>query len=116
MCHIHSEWASVCFFISYLLIALIDWRIAAFFISVPSVYAFHCAGAGNVFNHRYGYRVSDTNDLSTNNTWVNLLTMGCGLHNAHHAKPDAWDNRTRKWEIDIHAWIIKNFFKIINDI
>ena len=97
---------------TYVLIALIDWRVAAFLISVPSVYAFHCAGMVNVFCHRYGYRVSDTNDLSTNNTLVNLLTMGCGLHNAHHAKPDAWDNRTHKWEIDIHAWIIKNFFMI----
>ena len=109
--NIHHHYFKI-YFITYLLIALIDWRIAAFLISVPSVYAFHCAGVGNVLCHRYGYRVYDTNDLSTNNTLMNILTMGCGLHNSHHAKPDAYDHRTYKWEIDIHAWIIKNFFMI----
>ena len=97
---------------TYVLIALIDWRIAAFLISIPAVMIFHNAGIVNVFCHRSGYRVYDTKDRSTNNTWVNILTLGSGLHNTHHAKPGDWDSRTYKWEIDFPAWIIKNFLLI----
>jgi len=94
---------------SYAVLAVIDWRIAVFLISVPATLTFHSAGLVNVFCHKWGYRHYDTPDHSTNNTWVNLLTLGSGLHNTHHAKPTAWDNRVKWWEIDLPAVIIKYF-------
>ena len=92
---------------------LIDWRIAVFLISVPAVVTFHSAGLVNVFCHKWGYRHYDTPDHSTNNTWVNFLTLGSGLHNTHHAKPMSWDNRVKWWEIDLPAVIIK--YLLINE-
>ena len=95
---------------AYGAIALIDWRIAVFLISIPAVVTFHSAGAVNVFCHKWGYRLFNTPDGSTNNTWVNLITLGSGLHNTHHQKPQSWNNKEKWWEIDLPAWIIKNFF------
>lgn len=94
---------------SYVILAIIDWRIAVFLISIPTVLTFHCAGAVNSICHRWGYRSFDTPDKSTNNTFLNLITLGCGLHNTHHAKPSSWINGERWYEIDIPAWVIKNF-------
>ena len=68
----------------YGIVALIDWRIAVFLISIPAVITFHSAGAVNVLCHKWGYRLFNTPDGSTNNTWVNLITLGSGLHNTHH--------------------------------
>ena len=85
---------------TYLVLALIDWRIAVFLISIPAVVTFHSAGMVNVLCHKFGYRHFDTPDHSTNNTWVNILTLGSGLHNTHHAKPDSWTNKEKWWEID----------------
>ena len=94
---------------SYVILAIIDWRIAVFLISIPTVLTFHCAGAVNSICHRWGYRLFATPDKSTNNTFLNLITLGCGLHNTHHAKPSSWINGERWYEIDIPAWVIKNF-------
>ena len=103
---VHKYYLTI-LFTTYILLALIDWRIAVFLISIPAVITFHSAGLVNVFCHKWGYRIYDTNDASTNNTWVNLLTLGSGLHNTHHAKPTDWNNK-RKWcEIDFMAILIK---------
>ena len=93
----------------YGIVALIDWRIAVFLISIPAVITFHSAGAVNVLFHKCGYRLFNTPDGSTNNTWVNLITLGSGLHNTHHQKPQSWSNKEKWWEIDLPAWIIKTF-------
>ena len=96
---------------TYFTLALIDWRIAVFLISVPAVVTFHSAGMVNVLCHKFGYRLFNTPDHSTNNTWVNILTLGSGLHNTHHAKPGSWTNKEKWWEIDFPGWVIKTFFK-----
>ena len=96
---------------TYLVLALIDWRIAVFLISIPAVVTFHSAGMVNTLCHKYGYRHFDTPDHSTNNTWVNILTLGSGLHNTHHAKPGSWTNKEKWWEIDFPGWVIKTFLK-----
>ena len=95
---------------SYIMLAAIDWRIAVFLISVPAVITFHSAGAVNVICHKLGYRLFNTSDKSTNNFWVNLITLGSGLHNTHHAKPNSWSNKELWYELDFPGWIIKTFF------
>ena len=96
-------------FASYIILALIDWRIAVFLISIPAVVTFHSAGMVNSICHKWGYRLFNTPDKSTNNLFVNLITLGSGLHNTHHAKPYGWNNKERWYELDLPAWIIKNF-------
>ena len=63
----------------------------------------------NTVNHvrRLGYRNHDTKDNSVNINWLWWLNFGEALHNNHHARPKAWDFRSRAGEIDLSAWSIK---------
>lgn len=96
---------------SYILLALIDWRLPVFLISISSVISFHSAGMVNSLCHKYGYRNFDTNDTSTNNTWVNYITLGSGLHNNHHAAPASWTTKTTPSEIDFSGWLVNTLLK-----
>ncbi len=62
-------------------------------------------GFVNYFCHRYGYRNHETNDRSTNNVVIGLLTLGFGWHNNHHASPGKLILTERWWEIDIEGYI-----------
>ena len=103
---VHKHYLKI-LLLSYIVLVLIDWRIAVFGISIPAVITFHSAGAVNSICHKWGYRLFNTPDKSTNNLWVNILTLGSGLHNTHHAKPYSWNNKERWYELDLPGWIIK---------
>ena len=106
---IHKNYLKILLSI-YIMLAIFDWRVAIFLISIPAVITFHSAGAVNVVCHKWGYRLFDTSDKSTNNLWVNFITLGSGLHNTHHAKPSSWSNKELWYELDFPGWIIKTFF------
>lgn len=106
---IHKHYLKI-LLISYIVLLLVDWRIPIFLISIPAVITFHSAGLVNTICHKYGYTYFDTGDHSKNNFWVNLLTLGSGLHHTHHAKPKEWNNSLKWWEIDLPAFIIRHFF------
>lgn len=96
----------------WLALFAISWQLPMFLISIPSVISFHLAGLVNTMCHRYGDRDFDTPDHSYNNRMVNMITLGSGLHNTHHAHPNRWDNRTRAGDIDLPAFIIEKFFMV----
>lgn len=60
----------------------------------------------NVVCHRTGYRNFNTRDSSTNNRWINWLTLGEGWHNNHHAQPGSYTTKVKNKEYDPLAWII----------
>jgi len=62
-------------------------------------------GLINFVCHRFGYRNHETNDNSTNNIILGILTMGFGWHNNHHANPGKLILTDRWWEIDIEGYI-----------
>lgn len=95
-----------------LVLALINWQLPIFLISIPSVISFHLAGLVNTVCHHHGDRDFDTKDHSYNNRLVNLITLGSGLHNTHHADPSNWDNRRQAGDIDLPAVIIEKFFMV----
>ena len=96
-------------FIGFVWLSLffINWQLPIFLISIPSVLSFHSTGLVNTLCHSKGERLYETNDNSYNNKWVNVITLGSGLHNTHHAFPSSWDTRRKKWDIDLSAIIIK---------
>jgi fatty-acid desaturase len=61
----------------------------------------------NTFTHMFGYRNYNSNDYSTNITWLGYLMFGEGWHNNHHAKPNNWNFKLKWWEFDLGAWFIK---------
>jgi len=90
-----------------LLLISIDPFLVIFVYAIPAVLIFHSAGAFDVIAHLHGYRSYDTPDKSKNSWIANIITMGEGWHNNHHAKPWEWNNRERWWEIDIPSLIIR---------
>ncbi len=76
----------------YLVPAAMNWSMSAFI---------------NIFCHKYGYRVCDTNDKSTNNFLIGILSFGEGWHNYHHAHPSDHRCGHGKYELDPVAKIIE---------
>lgn len=66
----------------------------------------HKSSAVNYLCHKYGYRRYDTQDRSTNNFLVAVLTCGEGWHNNHHRYPVSARAGFRWWEIDVFYWIL----------
>ncbi len=90
-----------------LLLFIIEPMLVIFAWAVPAVLIFHSAGAFDVIAHIQGYRSYETKDQSKNSWIANIITMGEGWHNNHHAKPSAWRQGEKWWEIDPPSWIIR---------
>lgn len=93
----------------WLVLFLIDWRLPIYLISIPSAISFHLAGLVNTQCHSWGVKKHSVKGNSHNNYLVNIITLGSGLHNNHHANPKKWDNREDKNDIDLMAVIIDKF-------
>lgn len=88
-------------------LAWIDPLLVIYVYAIPAVLIFHSAGAFDVIAHMHGYRTYDTNDKSKNSWIANIITMGEGWHNNHHAKPWNWSNWEKWWEVDVSSLIIR---------
>jgi fatty-acid desaturase len=71
------------------------------------VFVYHSTWLVNSAAHDSGYQSYRTNDLSTNNWFVALLTFGEGWHNNHHAFPSSARHGLRWFEFDPTYWAIK---------
>ncbi len=76
-----------------------------FFISTVAVY--HGTYTINSFAHRFGRQRYKTNDMSRNNWWLALVTLGEGWHNNHHHYPAAARQGFFWWEIDVTYYVLK---------
>jgi len=59
----------------------------------------------NSLSHKYGYRNFETDDHSTNNTFVSLFVFGEGYQNNHHAFPKSANFAKTSGEIDFGYWL-----------
>jgi fatty-acid desaturase len=73
---------------------------------IPASLCLHSSSAIIVIAHRHGYRTHECRDESRNSWIANLITLGEGWHNNHHARPWAWSNWERWWEWDVPAMVI----------
>lgn len=89
-------------------IFLINPYVALYGFIIPAILTLNISGLVNVVNHRWGYQNYKGIDSSTNNTWVNLITFGGGLHNNHHGNQRSYTTKLKWWEHDLCGWIIKN--------
>jgi stearoyl-CoA desaturase (delta-9 desaturase) len=79
---------------------------------VRTVAVWHITWSVNSLSHIFGYKNHDTDDHSTNNWLVALLTVGEGWHNNHHHDPASASNQHRWWEFDITYYEIKLLEKL----
>lgn len=92
-------WCSILF--------IIDPWLVIFVYAIPACLCLHSTSAIIVIAHKHGYKSYDLKQDESRNSWIaNLITLGEGWHNNHHAKPGAWTNWERWWEWDLPACII----------
>lgn len=73
---------------------------------VSTTVLFHATSMINSLAHKFGTRRYPTRDLSRNNLWLALLTMGEGWHNNHHHYPVSARQGFRWWEIDLSYYLL----------
>lgn len=96
--------------LSYLLIALVDFNLFLYAIILPAFVTLHvfCCQTSIVHCPQFGYRNYDTKDSSTNIPWLWFITQGECWHNNHHGDPKNPHYGGRHWwELDPTYWLIK---------
>jgi stearoyl-CoA desaturase (Delta-9 desaturase) len=78
--------------------------LTGFFMSTVLLY--HGTFTINSLSHCFGKKRFLTGDLSRNNIWLALLTLGEGWHNNHHHYQSSANQGFYWWEIDISYYII----------
>jgi fatty-acid desaturase len=111
---LHRHYFKINFLLLVILILLFGIKFAGYFLSFNVIYNFIAAGLVNVLGHRpeFGKRNYDTNDLSSNNSFLKWLTWNEGYHNNHHFKPASYTYALNPGEFDFPGLIIKKFFII----
>lgn len=71
---------------------------------VPITFGWHFTWFVNSVTHIWGARRFETEDDSTNNWWVAILSWGEGWHNNHHAHPTSAKHGLTWYEFDFN-WI-----------
>lgn len=96
------------YWLSFILLAIIDWKLAVFSISSATVIEFHLSGIVNTWGHtphRGSYQNYAVDD-SQNIPWLNWVTLGLGLHNNHHGRPGEYNYAHKPGEFDFAKWFI----------
>lgn len=102
---IFKHYFKIIFGFSFVLL-LIDPILWLFVYVVPASMTVHLIGVVNVLGHCHGYRTYETKDRSTNSWIANIVSLGDGWHNNHHARPTRWYTGERWWELDPMGWFI----------
>lgn len=90
------------------LLALLDPMYIVFVYAIPACLCLHSTSAIIVIAHRHGYKTYELKQDESRNSWIaNIITLGEGWHNNHHAKPYQWSNWERWWEWDIPSLFIR---------
>ncbi|ONI13541.1 hypothetical protein PRUPE_4G228800 [Prunus persica] len=66
----------------------------------------------NSVGHMWGKKPWNTGDMSTNNWWMSIITLGEGWHNNHHAFEYSARHGLEWWQIDI-TWYVIRFLQAI---
>jgi stearoyl-CoA desaturase (delta-9 desaturase) len=91
-------------FLAAILYVCGGWSFVVWGIFVRLVLTYHTTWLVNSATHKYGYRLFDCSDRSTNCWWVALIAYGEGWHNNHHAYPHSARHGLKWWEFDL-TWI-----------
>ncbi|MEP7037383.1 MAG: fatty acid desaturase, partial [Acidobacteriota bacterium] len=96
----------------FLLYAIGGWSMVLWGVFVRVVVGWHTTWFVNSLSHIFGKRRYDTNDDSTNNWFVAILTFGEGWHNNHHAYPTSARHGLKWYQFDINWITIRIFEKL----
>lgn len=98
-------------FVWFLFALAQDINLALYGVIIPMCFTIWASTLSNYSTHKFGYVTYKTKDQSKN-FWVTAyLTFGEGWHNNHHAHSKNYQIGEKWWELDLGAWIIRNFLK-----
>ncbi len=95
-----------------ILFAIGGWGMVLWGVFARVVFGWHSTWLVNSATHKWGTRRFETNDDSTNNPLVALLTFGEGWHNNHHAQPTSARHGLRWYQFDMNWLTIRVFRKL----
>jgi len=99
--------------ISAIILFLIGgWSMILWGVFARVVVGWHSTWLVNSATHFWGTRRFETNDDSTNNWLVALLTFGEGWHNNHHAFPTSARHGLKWYQFDMNWLTIRVFEKL----
>lgn len=93
--------------VGIILFAIGGWPMLMWGIFLRVTLGLHATWFVNSVTHKWGTRRFETDDDSTNNWAVALMTYGEGWHNNHHAYPTAARHGLRWYEIDFNWYGIR---------
>jgi len=94
----------------FVLFAIGGWSMVLWGVFVRVVVGWHTTWFVNSLSHIFGKRPFETDDDSTNNWFVALLTFGEGWHNNHHAFPTSARHGLKWYQFDMN-WLTIRLFK-----
>ncbi|MGE0246066.1 MAG: acyl-CoA desaturase [Pyrinomonadaceae bacterium] len=83
------------------------WQMMIWGVFARVVVGWHTTWFVNSLSHMFGTRPHRTNDASTNNWFVAILTFGEGWHNNHHAFPASARHGTERHQFDLNWMTIR---------
>ncbi|KAK1312080.1 hypothetical protein QJS10_CPA07g00616 [Acorus calamus] len=92
--------------LAFLLYAVGGFPFVVWGMGVRTALAYHITWFVNSVCHIWGSRSWNTDDLSTNNWWVAVLTFGEGWHNNHHAFEYSARHGLDWWQIDMTWYVV----------
>jgi len=96
----------------FVLFAIGGWSMVLWGVFARVVFGWHSTWFVNSATHFFGKRRFATDDDSTNNAWVAILTFGEGWHNNHHAQPTSARHGLKWYELDMNWLTIRLFEKL----
>jgi len=96
----------------FVLFAIGGWELVLWGVFARVVVGWHSTWFVNSATHFFGKRRFATEDDSTNNAWVAILTFGEGWHNNHHAQPTSARHGLKWYEFDMNWLTIRLFEKL----
>jgi stearoyl-CoA desaturase (delta-9 desaturase) len=93
-------------------LAIWGWNVALWAVFLRTVVGLHATWLVNSATHIWGSQRFATEDDSTNNFLIAMLTFGEGWHNNHHAHPSSARHGLSWWQIDTNWYQIK-FLELI---
>ena len=88
------------------------WAAVLWGVVVRVIFGWHTTWFVNSLSHLFGKRRFETDDDSTNNWFVAILTFGEGWHNNHHAQPASARHGLKWYEFDMNWITIRIFEKL----
>lgn len=103
---LHKHYFKV-IFTYIILLAIINPWLVIFAYAIPATGCLNGVAAVTVIGHIHGYETHETKDTAKNSWIANIMSLGEGWHNNHHAHPYHWKQGEKWWEIDPPSWVIR---------